>query len=180
MKTVIQVAAGWFIGNYLWELFFGKRLEGSTDGGSSGGSSASGAGSSASGTVPQTLSIGGNDYSALAAAIQALAAGVQLPNIQTVERTVTAGTTEIIAGTGGKRICVLAFSATSAGATVLRFLSQGSGLWRIGLDTPAGKSGANLSTAWPSYLFATPGGGNLQVETQQPAEISVTYWMENV
>lgn len=179
MKTILQIAAGWFIGNYLFQLLFppSSKPEGSGTG-ASGGSGAS----AASGANAQSYTSSGNapDYSALAAAIQALAAGVQLPNIVTVESTVSAGTTEIVAGTGGKRICVLAFSATSAGATVLRFLSQGSGLWRIGMDAPAGKSGANLSTAWPSYLFATPGGGNLQVETQQPAEISVTYWMENV
>jgi hypothetical protein len=179
MKTILQIAAGWFIGNYLFQLLFpaSSKSEGSGTGASAGSSASAGSGANA-----QTYVSGGNapDYSALAAAIQALAAGVQLPNIVTVETTVPNGTTEIVAGTGGKRICVLAFSATSAGATVVQFLSQGSGLWRIGLDAPAGKSGANLSTAWPSYLFATPGGGNLQVKTQQSAEISVTYWMENV
>jgi hypothetical protein len=180
MKTILQIAAGWFIGNYLFQLLF-PPSEKSQTGGSGTGASA-GSGAAGSGANAQSYVSGGNapDYSALAAAIQALAAGVQLPNIVTVETTVPNGTTEIVAGTGGKRICVLAFSATSAGATVVRFLSQGSGLWRIGLDAPAGKSGANLSTAWPSYLFATPGGGNLQVETQQSTEISVTYWMESV
>jgi hypothetical protein len=116
------------------------------------------------------------DLSSMTSAIAMLA---KAPNIQTYQGTVPAGTTEIIPPIGGKRACIMAFSATCAGASVIRFQSQGKPLWTLGLDVAAGKSGANLSTAWPAYLFASAAGGNLEVKTDQSAEISVAYWQEN-
>jgi hypothetical protein len=174
VKTVIQIAIGWVLGNLLWDLLFGSpsEQEEPQDGFAAGGSAPS---------TALTGSGSGADYAALAAAIQALAAGVALPNIQTWQGVVPAGPAqEIVAGVGGKRICVLAFSATCSGASTVRFSSEGIGLWQVALDAPAGKSGANLATAWPGYLFAGSAGGNLAVQTDQAASVSVTYWQENV
>ena len=179
MKVIIQIAAGWLLGNWLWHVLRGRAQAGApaeAQAGSAAGASAGPGGSGSSGG-----SGSGADYAALAAAIQALAAGVALPNIQTWQGTVSAGPAqEIVAGVGGKKICVLAFSATCSGASVVRFSSAGIGLWQVALDAPAGKSGANLATAWPGYLFAGSAGGNLAVQTDQAASVSVTYWQENI
>lgn len=120
----------------------------------------------------------GPDYSALAAAISALAAGVQLPNILSLQKTISTGTTELVPATGGQRVCVLAISATATGTATVKFGSNGVSLWRVDLDAPAGKSGANLATAWPGFLFAGAAGANLEVDTTAAAEISITYWTE--
>lgn len=142
--------------------------------GGSGGSGGAGGGAGGGGGV--------GDYSSLAAAIMALAAGVRLPNIQSVSRTVASGTTQLVAGQGGKRVCVLAYGMTASGAVSVGFKdgSATTDLWRMALDTPAGNSGANLVTAWPGYLFATSGGNALAVQTTGAAVVSVTYWQEDV
>lgn len=184
MKAVIQIAVGWFIGNWLWDVLRGRAQTGApSQAHAQAAAAAGGSGSSGGGGSGGYGGSGGSgpDYSALAAAIQALAAGVALPNIQTWQGVVPAGAPqEIVAGIGGKRICVLAFSATCSGASTVQFSSAGIGLWQVALDAPAGKSGANLATAWPGYLFAGSAGGNLSVQTDQAASVSVTYWQENV
>lgn len=121
---------------------------------------------------------GAPDYSALAAAISALAAGVALPNILTVQKTISTGTTELVAAESGKRVCVLAYSVSATGAATVLFRTAGTSIWRVDLDAPAGKSGANLATAWPGYLFAGAGSQNLEANTTAAAEAAVTYWME--
>jgi hypothetical protein len=83
-----------------------------------------------------------------------------------------------VAAEGGRRIRVLAFSVTSAGANNVRWLSGGLPVWQLGLDVPAGSSGANLATAWPAYLWTSDAGANLAIETTAAAQVSVTYWME--
>jgi hypothetical protein len=177
VKTVIQIAIGWFLGQWLWNLLH-RSGQASAPAEGQAGSAAGGSGGSGGSGGPGDS---GADYAALAAAIQALATGVALPNIQTWQGVVPAGPAqEIIAGVGGKRICVLAFSATCSGASTVRFSSEGIGLWQLALDAPAGKSGANLATAWPGYLFAGSAGGNLAVQTDQAASVSVTYWQEGV
>lgn len=121
---------------------------------------------------------GSADYSSLAAAIQALAAGVQLPNIQSVRKDANAGDTELVAATGGQRVCVLAYSITGTGSFTASFRSGGADLWKQVFDAPAGASGANLATAWPGFLFAGATGQNLSINLTGPATVSVTYWQE--
>lgn len=141
------------------------------------------AGAGAAPAAPAASSYAGAaapDYSALAAAILALARGVEVPNLVTVSQAVAAGTTELVAGIGGYRTCVLAYGVASSGANTIRFLAGGAEAWRVALDAPAGISGANLTTAYPSYLFAGGGAEAVAVETDGAAHVSITYWQEAV
>ena len=184
----ITVGAGLLV-YALWEgwlkkAFFtsatGSAIDSATGGADSASSDASGgAGGFGSGGAGGS---GGGDYAALAAAIAALAAGVALPNIKSVSMTVASGTTELVPALGGKRVCVLAYVVSAAGTvyTAWRDGSASADLWRVSLDSPAGNSGANLSTSWPGYLFATSGGNALNVATNGAAVVAVTYWLEDV
>jgi hypothetical protein len=171
MKKVLIGAA---IAALLWWAW--RRLQEGP--GAAGTGPAAGGAGGAGGSATANSGSGAADYAALAAAIQALAAGVQAPAFRTVATAVPAGTTEIVAAEGGRRIRVLAFSVTSAGANNVRWLSGGLPVWQLGLDAPAGSSGANLATAWPGYLWTSDAGANLAIETTAAAQVSVTYWME--
>lgn len=151
-----------------------SQVPGAAAGGTGTGASAS----ALSASYTTSPAAAGPDYSALAAAISALAAGVALPNILTVQQTVSAGVTELVAATGGRRVCVLAFSVTASGTATVKFGTGGVSLWRVDLDAPAGKSGANLATAWPGFLFAGAAGQNLEVDSTAAAELAITYWTE--
>lgn len=100
------------------------------------------------------------------------------PNIVSLGRNVSAGTTEIIAAEGGKRITVLAYSITTAGTNDVEFRSNGATLWRQTFDAAAGKTGANLATAFPTRLFAAPSSGNLEINASAACDVSVTYFLE--
>lgn len=158
-------------------------LTGGGTGGAGGSGSGSGSGTGGAGGAGGSGGTGGGvgDYTALAAAINALAAGVALPNVRTVSKAVSAGTTELVAGEGGKRVCVVAYCATGSGTVNVRFrstLSAGD-LWAIALAAVAGNSGANLSTAWPCYLFASQPAEGIAVNVDSAATVAITYWQEN-
>lgn len=154
---------------------------GSGGAGGSGSGSGAGSGSGGAGGAGGTGTGGVGDYSSLAAAIQALAAGVRLPNIQTVSMAVSSGVTALVPGLGGKRTCVLAYAVTATGAVSTTWKDGASygGLWQMDLDVASGNSGANLATAWPGYLFATSSGNALNVETDGNAQVCVSYWQED-
>lgn len=182
MNTVLKVGIGALIA---W-LFLRRPAPASqkTQAGAGGAGSAGGAGGAGgigiggAGGAGGSISMAAPDYSSLAAAISALAAGVALPNIQSAVKVAAAGDTELVAATGGKRICVLAYTITGTGAFVATFQSAGSDLWKQEFDSPAGASGANLATAWPGFLFASGSGQNLSINLTGPATVSITYWQE--
>jgi hypothetical protein len=147
-----------------------ERLSGGASGGGFGGGSGG-----ASGGVSAAVM---GDTSALAEAVAALARGVQVPALKTATATVSAGTTELVAAEGGKTIRVLAYAVTGPGSLTFRFLSNGTPIWALALDVPAGNSGANLSAAWPAYLMSSDQSGNLQCQSSGNATVSVTYWVE--
>jgi hypothetical protein len=201
-QIAITVGAG-IIAYALWEgmlkeLWFdwldNGKLDGSAGAGGAGAGSAGGSGSGTgtggaggSGSGAGAGGAGGaggggvTDYSSLAAAIMALAAGVQLPNIQSKSMTMASGTNELLAGEGGKRICVLSYAVFASGAiaTAFRDGNATTNLWNVPLSAPAGISGANVATSWPGYLFATSPGNALKVQTDGASVVSVTYWQEN-
>lgn len=190
-KQLIWIVAGGLLTYWLWEKYLRPVLiEGEAGDGGAGGASGNlsaiggegGAGGGAGGAGGAGGSGSGGDYAALAAAINALAAGTALPNIQAVTLTVASGTTELVAGQGNKRVCVLAYCVSGAGTPTTRFRSGSSvaNLWGIDLSAPSGNSGANLATSWPGYLFATNGGDALNVNVTAPATVSVTYWTEDI
>lgn len=185
-----------FLKKYVFDLIDDGQLNKSADGtGGSGESWGTGGagGAGGAGTGAGTGGAGGagsggaggagggvTDYSSLAAAINALAVGVRLPNIQTVSVTLASGTTQLVAGEGGRRVCVFAYALTAAGTVSAAWRDGGASgnLWKMALDTPSGNSGANLATAWPGYLFATSSGNALNAVTDGAAELSVAYWTE--
>lgn len=185
MKGIAVALALWFLSNRGWRLLFGGSA---TDG--AGGTSTSGSGSGSAGglTIGADGGVyevsggagGSSNYAELAAAIAALAAGTRLPNIQSKTIAGVSGSNVIIAGEGGKAVRVLAYAVTSSGANNARFRSGGAvtDLWRVDLDAPAGKSGANLATAWPGYLFSSNPGDALNIQLDGAASVSVTYWQE--
>lgn len=179
MKTLLVGLALMVVTNRLWTLLTGGQSIGieNATGGADGSAGASGGAGGAGGAGGG----GSTDYAALAAAIQALADGTQLPNIQSVTISGSAGSNQVVAGEGGKALRVLAYAVTTAGANNARFRSGAStvDLWRVDLDAPAGKSGANLATAFPSYLFSTASGDALSITLDGAASVSVTYWQEN-
>jgi hypothetical protein len=183
MKDILKIAAAWVLGNLLWDKL---KPYISSEAGAGGAGGAGGAAGSALGGAGGAGAAGGSsgggsfDGGALAAAIQALAAGVALPNIKTAVYSCASGDNAVIAGEGGKRVCVFAYAITASGAPAVKFRSGGaaSDLWEIDLDAPAGKSGANLSTAWPGYLFATASGDGLTLNVSAAAVVAVSYWQE--
>lgn len=187
VKTLFGTLAGVLGALWLWRYlttpgttpFAGAWAGSGAIGGSGGGSGAGGGGASVPGAPGAPGS--GVDYAALAAAIQALANGVRLPNIQTVTRKGgSSGTFELVPGLGGKRVVVMAISVMSSGARSADFQAGGVNLWRIDLDAPAGNSGANLAVSWPAYLFATNSGEALEITLNGAATVSVTYWTEDI
>jgi hypothetical protein len=181
IQTAILAVGVWFLSNWSWNALMG---DGSGGAGGAGGDSAAGDGGDGTGGAggAGTGGAGGAgasaDYAALAAAVQALADGVTLPNIKTAVKAVSAGTTELVPYESGKRITVLAYAITASGTMSATFKSGSSALWRMDLSAAAGNSGANLSTAWPGYLFACDGSTSLSVTTDSAAIVCVTYWME--
>ena len=160
----------------------GSGGSGGGTGGTGGGTGGTGGGAGGSGTGgPGGTGGGVGDYTSLAAAINALAAGVRLPNIRTVSLSCAAGITPLVPSAGGKRICVLGYAITGPLAIVAKWgssLSAGD-LWSVSLDAgTTGNSGANLATAWPGYLFATQPSEALTVNLTSVAQVSVTYWIE--
>lgn len=130
-------------------------------------------GSAKTGAV--VVSAAAPDLSPVVAAIQALGA---VPNLQTASRSLSTGTTELVASEGGKRLRVLAYAFTTSGTNTAIFRTGGREQWRLALDAPAGNTGANCATAWPSYLFTGDAGENLDVQVTAACHVSVTYWME--
>lgn len=102
------------------------------------------------------------------------------PNILSIGKSVSSGTTELVASEGGKRITVLAYSITTSGSNAVEFRSNGATIWRQTFDAAAGKTGANLATSFPTRLFAGVASGNLEINTTNTADVSVTYFLENV
>jgi len=118
----------------------------------------------------------------VAAALQAIAQGVQIPNIQTETAELAAGTTAVVAGEMGKRIHVLAFSVVSnspsAGACTF-WSGTATRLWRTQTANAGTNTvGANLATAWPGHLFVTGDSEDLRVEVADTTLVTVTYWKE--
>lgn len=154
--------------------------------GGAGGAGGDGGGAGGAGGAGGTgIGSGGGigDVTALAAAIQALANGVAMPPIRSVSvSNAAAGSAQLIAGISGKRVCVLGYAITSAGTCNANFRSSlaSSPVWEIDLDSASGKSGANLVTAWPSYIFTAEGNDGLTVDLTNTATVSVSYFLENV
>ena len=115
------------------------------------------------------------DLSSVTAALHALQVA---KNLKTAVVSAPAGTTELVSGIGGQRVRVLAFSVMGSGAIDASFTSAGRAIWSIALEAVAGKSGANLATALPAYLFAGDVGADLSVQLSAPATVSITYWQE--
>lgn len=118
----------------------------------------------------------------VAAALQAIAAGIRIPNIQTETAALAAGTTVVVDGQMGKRIYVLAFSVVSnaAAAAECAFWSGTTErVWRT-QTAPSGTSsnGANLATAWPSWLMVCADAEDLRIQVADTTLVSVTYWRE--
>jgi hypothetical protein len=185
---VVTVVAG-ILTYLLWEkwgrsYFLGVDATGAGAGGSTSGSGGEGGGGG-SGGEGGAGGAGGSgaigDYSSLAAAINALAAGVQLPNIKSAVKSCIAGTNEVVPYLAGQRVCVLAYGISGSGTITGKFRSGGqtSNLWEIDLSAPSGNSGANLATAWPGYMFATASNDPLAFNTDNPCVVSVSYWQEN-
>lgn len=184
IKTAVAVVAVWALSNWAWDKWgraWAQSLGIVPAAGAGAGAGASGgaAGGSASSS---SSSSSASDYAALAAAIAALAAGVQLPNIESKSLDCTTGDNELVAGEGGKRICVLAYGITAAGAPTVNFRSGNNpaNRWRVALDSPAGNSGANMATSWPGYLFATDANDKLNLNTSSAATVAVTFWREAI
>lgn len=179
LKTAAVALAVWFLSNRgrdAWETLTDGAGGGSGPtsgtGGAGGSGGAGGAGMGNSGEAA--------DYATLAAAIQALAAGVRLPNIQSVTINGVSGNNEVVAGEGGKAIRVLAYMVTTSTTTVyFKSGAANQALWGIDLSTTAGRTGANLATAWPGYLFSTVSADALNVVLTGSAVVSVTYWKED-
>jgi hypothetical protein len=190
LKGLIVGVALWALGNYAWEKwgreFFGLTGANGTGGAGGDGTGAGGAGGAGVGGagVGGAGGAGGDggvmSTAQLAAAIQALADGVALPNLRTATVSASAGTTELVLGEGGKRVCVYGYAVTGAGAFSAKFKSGGStsNLWRVDLNALTGNTGANVATAWPTYLFATNAADALKIELDSAAVISIAYWQE--
>ena len=115
------------------------------------------------------------DLSSVTAALHALQVA---KNLKTAVVSAPAGTTELVSGIGGQRVRVLAFSVMGSGAIDASFSSAGRAIWSLAIEAVAGKSGANLATSLPAYLFAGDVGADLSVQVSAPATVSVTYWQE--
>lgn len=187
VKGLIVGVAIWALGNFAWEKwgreFFGLTGANGAGGAGGAGSGAGGAGGDGAGGVGVggAGGAGGSmDAAALAAAIQALADGVALPNLRTACVSASAGTTELVAGEGGKRVCVFGYAVTGAGTYSAKFKTGGAtaNLWRVDLSAAAGNTGANVATNWPTYLFATNPGDALNINLDSAAVVSVAYWQE--
>jgi hypothetical protein len=162
----------------------GSGGSGSDGSGGSGSDGGDGSGSGGAGGAGGAGGSGGaGDTAALAAAINRLADGTELPPIRTVTVVnAAAGATQLLAGVPGKRICVLAYAATAAGACSVEWRSTlaSTPLWQLELNAAAGNSGANLSTSWPAYLFAAEGNDGLTLDLTNTATASVTYFLESM
>jgi hypothetical protein len=107
--------------------------------------------------------------------------GGTVPPILSVSISNATGSQQLVAGTAGKIIRVLGYAITAAGTCNANFRSTGSGssIWRLDLDTTSGKSGANLITAWPSYIFTAAANDGLTVDLTSAATVSISYFLEN-
>lgn len=91
----------------------------------------------------------------------------------------TSTTATVVSAVAAKRIKVIAYSLMMVGATAVTVTFKdgagGSGVWTVGpLQTAAStNSGANLSVAAPSFLFATSAGVLLELAVS--AAVTVTY-----
>ena len=188
IRTAVIVVALWAATNWAWDKwgrawFAGDSTASGGAGGAGGSGGAGGAGGSGSGDsgAGGGGSYSGPDYAALADAIQALANGTRLPNIQTVVITGASGDNTILAGEGGKVTRVMAYAVSGAGTVTAKFRSgnQARNLWELDLSAPAGNSGGNLATAWPSFLFHAEPGEDLKINLDSAAAVAVTYWRED-
>ena len=99
-------------------------------------------------------------------------------NLKTAVVSAPAGSTELVSAIGGQRVRVLAFSVMGSGAIDASFTSAGRAIWSLAIEAVAGKSGANLATSLPAYLFAGDVGSDLSIQLSASATVSVTYWQE--
>lgn len=185
-KTIVLAVLGGLIIHYLVGEPKAKAgaAGGSGAAGGAGGAGGAGAGSGGAGGAGGAGGTGGGigDVTALAAAIQALADGLEMPPIRSVSQNVTgAASPQLIAAVPGKKICVVGYAITAAGAVNANFRSTlaSTASWEIDLDAAAGKSGANLVTGWPSYIFACNGNDGLTVDLTGAAAVSVSYFLED-
>lgn len=175
MKTIFAAV----FGGLLLHFLLGESKDAKGKSGGAGGAGGTGGGAGGAGGTGGGI----GDVTALAAAIQALADGVAMPPIRSVSvNAAAAGSPQLIAGISGSRICVVAYAVTAAGACNVNFRSTlaSSSTWEIDLDATAGKSGANLVTGWPSYIFALDGNDGLTVDLTNAATVSVSYYLEKV
>lgn len=179
MKDILAVFIGQLAALWLWNQLSGQRTSDADGTGGPGG--AGGAGGSALGGAGGAGGAGGTfDGSALAAALDAIAAGVAVPGMYTALAVVSAGVTELVTAQPGKVIRVFGYSlSTAVAANVIFEGTSGADLWRVDLEAVAGKTGANLALPWPSFVFSTTGGEGLQINTTGAATVAVAYWLEN-
>jgi len=154
------------------EAAFSGASGGSSGGAFAGSGGAGGAGGSASFT----------SLSELAAAVDRLAAGVQVPVFRTESVFLaTAGRVAIAPAESGKQLKVFAYCVTtpSDSSDDVQFWSGASKLlWPMKLTPVAGSMGANLATSWPSYLFASSLSEGLEVVVEAQCSIVIVYWSE--
>ena len=160
LAGAVAVAAIW-----LWR----RRSCGCTA--ATGSESSSATQSQAAGSAPAVQI----DLSSVTAALHALQTA---KNLKTAVVSAPAGSTELVSAIGGQRVRVLAFSVMGSGAIDASFTSAGRAIWSLAIEAVAGKSGANLATSLPAYLFAGDVGADLSVQVSAPATVSVTYWQE--
>ncbi len=117
----------------------------------------------------------------LAAAIDRLAAGVQVPEFKTKVVTVAAGTSLVIPFESGKVSKVFAYAVTTtdgSSASCAFWSGTARKIWDLKLTPVAGSTGANLAVSWPSCIFASNIGEDINIVTAAAATVSVAYWTE--
>lgn len=185
LKTILFAVFGGLILHFLIGEKADKAVSKALAQSKAGGGGSGDGGDGGSGGIGGIGGIGGKggvgDLSALAAAIQALADGLEMPPIRTVSiGSIAAGSTQLIAGISGKRICVVGYAVTASGTCNCNFRSTlaSTPAWEIDTDVATGRSGANMVTAWPSYIFTTEGNDGLTVDLTNTATVSVSYFLE--
>lgn len=187
LQLILNVAVAWAF----WLL--GRRTERAQVGGAGvAGAGAGGTGTDGAGGTGGAGGAGGIGGAGgagsvigmgdVAAAIERLAAGVTVPNFRTEWKQLTAsGRQVVVPAESSKSIKVLSYVVTtpSDSSDNIQFWSGTSArLWPLRMTPVAGTLGANLATGWPSYLFKTSIGEGLEITTDAPCTVAVTYWSE--
>jgi hypothetical protein len=119
------------------------------------------------------------DFTDLAAALRALAAGVRVPGLYSAYYAFSAaGETVLVPAESGVAFFVLSYAVTAAQDVAVEFWSGTSNLlWRLHLQPAAGRQGANLAGAWPMPAIApTNRDEGLRVVATGACEVAITYW----